>query len=225
MNLTFLKGQKGFSLLEVLVALALMALIFAFVSFGGAGPRQQLDSALENIERSLRFSSDESTIRNTVIRVHFFLDKNPAEFAVEYGPADSFMLPPTTEESAVKSLAEEEKSQKEQKKRDQGFARISEFQEKNAVIPDDVKLIGIASANQKNLTTEGQPSLYVFPTGEKESALIIVANSLEVAALSVDGFSGEMSRVYRKIEGVNNDNLNETQQKIAIDLLKEWQKQ
>lgn len=224
MNFRLIKGHEGFSLLEVLVALSLVALIFSLVTLGSSSPREKIDEALNNIERSVRFASDESTIRNAVIRLHFFMDKTPNEFAVEYGPADSFMLPAPSEESSVKSLADVEKAEKDQKKLNQNFNRVKEFQEKNATLPDDVRLIAVGTSVQANPQSEGQPSLYMFPTGEKDSAIIIVGNNEEVAALSVDGFSGDIERVYKKIEDVSKDNLNETQLKMAQDLFKEWQK-
>lgn len=219
-----LKGHDGFSLLEVLVALSLMTIIFALVIKGTSSSRDKIDEALESIERSVRFASDESALRNAVIRVHFFLDKNPAEFAVEYGPSDSFMLPATSEEGAVKSLADLEKSEKEQKKINQSFARITEFQEKNAKLTGDVRLVAVGSSVQTVPQTEGQPSIYMFPTGEKDSAIIVVGNNEEIAALVVDGFSGDFQRVYKTIESSNKENLNEIQTKMALDLFKEWQK-
>ncbi len=219
-----LKGHDGFSLLEVLVALSLMAIIFTLVIKGTSNSRDQIDEALENIERSVRFASDESALRNTVIRVHFFLDKNPAEFAVEYGPSDSFMLPATSEEGAVKSLADLEKSEKEQKKIDQSFSRITEFQEKNSKLPNDIRLVAVGSSVQTSPQTEGQSSIYMFPTGEKDSAIIVVGNNEEIAALVIDGFSGDFQRVYKTIDSTTKENLNEIQTKMALDLFKEWQK-
>lgn len=219
-----MKGHDGFSLLEVLVALSLMALVFAIASVGSFNPRQKIDEALSDLERSVRFASDESAIRNSVIRLHFFLDKNPNEYAVEYGPNDSFMLPATVEEVAVKSLADLEKADKEQKKVNQSFNRVKEFQEKNGIIPEDVRLIAVGTSVQAIPQSEGQPSIYMFPTGEKDSAIIVIGNQEEIAAITVDGFSGNIDRVYKKIEGATKDNLNETQLKMAIELFKEWQK-
>lgn len=224
MNFRLLKGHEGFSLLEILVALSLMAMVFALASIGGANSRQKIDEALSDIERSVRFASDESAIRNSVIRLHFFMDKTPNEFAVEYGPSDSFMLPAASEDSAVKSLADQEKIDKEQKKINQSFNRVKEFQEKNGTIPDDVRLVAVGTSVQATPQSEGQPAIYMFPTGEKDSAIIVIGNNEEIAALAVDGFSGNIDRVYKKIEGATKENLNETQLKMAIELFKEWQK-
>jgi len=219
-----MKGQSGFSLLEILVALSLMAMVFAIASVGSYNPRQKIDETLANIERSIRFASDESAIRNSVIRLHFFLDKTPHEFVVEYGPSDSFMLPAASEEGAVKSLADQEKSDKEQKKVNQNFTPVTEFQEKNAIIADEIRVIAVGTSVHNNLQSEGQPSIYMFPTGEKDSAIIIIANNQEVAGLIVDGFSGDIDRIYKPLGETTKENLSETQQKIGMDLFKEWQK-
>ena len=224
MNKKTTLGHKGFTLLEVLVALGLMALVFTLVSVGNFNPRQKIDESLENLERSIRFASDESAIRNAVIRIHFFMEKNPAEFSVEYGPADSFMLPAQTDEPIIKSLADQEKADKEQKKINQKFNRIKEFQEKNAELPDGIRLIAVVTSVQNKLITEGQPSLYMFPTGEKDSGLIIVGNTEEIAGISIDGFSQNYDRVYKKIENATKENLTEIQNKMAEELFKEWGK-
>lgn len=221
-----IKGHNGFSLIEVLVALTLMALVFTLVTINSGDSRQRLDEALENIERSSRFASDESAIRNAVIRIHFFIDKNPSEFAVEYSSSDAFMLPaPQTDEPSVKSIADQEKKEKEEKKINQNFARITEFQEKNAILPDGVRLIAVGIATQNTLQMEGQPSIYMFPTGEKDSAIVILGNNEEIAALVIDGFSGDYQRIYKKLEeSTSKENIAETQNKMALELFKEWQK-
>ncbi|RPJ66206.1 MAG: prepilin-type N-terminal cleavage/methylation domain-containing protein, partial [Alphaproteobacteria bacterium] len=107
---TLLKNNQGFTLIEILVALVLMALVLGITISSPFSSRDDLDKDVNSIERAIRYMSDEAALKNAVIRFHLLLDTDPQEYAVEYGPSDSFILPPKPEfETSVESKEEVEK--------------------------------------------------------------------------------------------------------------------
>jgi len=91
-----------------------------------------MEEAISNIERAIRFSVGESALRNVITRVQFDLDKDPQELSVEYGPDDSFVLPPSEERIMgveTEGTKESEEFEKRAKKINQSFNKVSEFSE------------------------------------------------------------------------------------------------
>ena len=50
------------------------------------------------------------------------------------------------------------------------------------------------------LITEGNVSLFTYPTGEKDSAIIILGNDIEIAFVEINPFIQEFNREYRPLE-------------------------
>jgi len=86
-------STKGFTLLEILIALGLMSLVFSFALNYNFSSRQLLEAEVKKIERAIRYSGDETSLRNKIIRIKFDLEKTPQSFTIEYGPDDNFVLP------------------------------------------------------------------------------------------------------------------------------------
>jgi len=162
-----LKSQQGFSLIEILVALLLVATIMALSISNPFGTTDDLESEVKNIERAITYMSDESAIRNTITRLHIYLSKDPQEYAIEYGPSSQFVLPAKSEDSInVMTKEEEEAKAKETKEINSKFARISDFQESNATLKESVKVFAVGDAKSKMIQENGEVSVYSFPSGE-----------------------------------------------------------
>lgn len=204
--LKLLKSNSGFTLIEILVALFLVVLLLGIVTTGGSfTQRQALDQYLDDMERSIRFSMDESVLRNSMIRVHFDLNKEPQNYAVEFGPNDSFVLPQVRYQGAAGtslSLKEEEELEAKVKKLNKKFNKVKEFQNKNKEIENGVRLVGIGTSGSEMLMTEFQANVYIYPTGEKDDAIIIFATEEEVAAISVSAFTTSFDKIYKDRKSV-----------------------
>ena len=74
-----LKDQKGFSLLEILIALAIAAGLYGTLIVNISNPRRNINEGLNNMERAIRFSGSEAALRNTLIRLQIKLgnEENP----------------------------------------------------------------------------------------------------------------------------------------------------
>ncbi len=216
-------NNKGFTLIEMLVALLLVTIVLTVVSGTSFSTRRNLDEALNDIERGIRFSSDESALRNSIIRVRFKLDEDPQTWSVEFGPDGNFVLPPINH-SVSQSKSDEEMEKKAQSEVDKQFSRIKEFQESDREFPLGVRVIGVATSLTQAMLLDGENSVYIYPTGEKDSAIIIVASDDELASLKISPFTMDIEREYFTVELQRDGDITEAQIELAERIYQEWQK-
>jgi prepilin-type N-terminal cleavage/methylation domain-containing protein len=220
-----LKSNKGFTLIEILIAFVLILFVLSIAMSDAFNTSADLDKESDNLERAVRFMSDEAALRNAVVRLHFMLKKAPQEYAIEYGPSDSFILPPESEfENKVLSLEEEEKAAKQTKEINLKFNKVQEFQDSNTEISENVKILGIGNANSQKLMSNGDVSIYSFPTGEKDDALILLANEEKVISLEINPFNSKIEKKSHKIEPVGNRELIDLQNEKAKEIFETWLK-
>jgi prepilin-type N-terminal cleavage/methylation domain-containing protein len=219
------KYNQGFTLIEILVALVLITLVLSLAISNPFSSRDDLDKEVSSVERALRFMGDEAILRNAVLRLHFILNKDPQEYAVEYGPSDNFILPSKEkEESSVESKEEAAKRKKSSKDLNLKFNRVTEFSETNTEISNRVKIIGIANLQSEKVQSTGEVSLYAFPSGEREASLVLIANDDEIISLKTNAFTPKIERQIHKIEAVNEKDLPEKQRSLAKEIFEEWKK-
>ena len=223
---TTLKKNDGFTLIEILVAMVLMTIILGISLSGSFSSRGNLDNDVNSIERALRFMSDEAALKNVVVRLHFMLDQKPQEYAVEYGPSDSFILPPNAEnETKTVSLEEAEKSKKIAKELNLKFNKVQEFQDNNYEMADNIKIIGVGTSQSIKLQSSGEISTYTYPSGEKDDALVLIASDDAIISLKVDPFSMKIERQIYPLENTNSGDLAALQQAKATEIFEKWQKE
>ena len=177
------------------------------------------------MERAVRFMSDEAVLRNAVVRLHFQLNKAPQEYSVEYGPNNSFVLPPESEfEVTTQSKEEEQKAAKALKDTNLKFNKVQEFQESNTEVSEYVKILGIGNSNSKRLKTTGDVSIYTFPTGEKDDALIILGNDEMIISLEINPFNQKIGKKTQKLELIGTRDINDLQAEKAKEIFETWLK-
>ncbi|AUN97964.1 type II secretion system protein [Bacteriovorax stolpii] len=221
-----LKSNQGFTVIEILIALVLITLVMAMALSNPFSTSQDLDQESDNIERAIRFMSDEAVLRNSVVRLHFMLGKAPQEYAVEYGPSSSFVLPPEPEhESTSQSKEEEEKEAKRLKETNMQFNKVQEFQDSNKEMPEGVKILGVGNGNSEKFKSTGDVSVYTFPTGEKDDAIIILANDENVISLEVNPFNQKIEKKTHKLENPGNREINDLQAAKAKEIFETWLKE
>ncbi|RLA65402.1 MAG: hypothetical protein DRQ88_03370 [Epsilonproteobacteria bacterium] len=220
-----IKDDRGFSLLEILVALAIGASIYGLYEAGSHSGRKNLEELGTNLERAVRYSVDESALRNTIVRIHFLFDTDPQEYAVEFGPDDSFVLPIIKGGgSEGVSLKDREKYVNQIQKLNKSFNLVKEFDEKNRQISDNISVIGIGTSLSEELITDFHASIYFYPSGEKDSVIIILGSEEEVMSITIDPFTLEMEREYRafSVEKYDKDLILAQQKELAEELFNEW---
>ena len=217
-------GQKGFSLFEIMVALMLMALVFG-IGLSVPSSSKHIDEEVTKIERALGFIGDEATLKNAVVRLHFNLSATPQDFAVEYGPSDSFILPKMEEEKVELKKDAENKNNKN-KDLNLKFNKVEEFQESNTELPEDVVVLGVGHSESEKLQITGEASVYSYPSGEKDSAIIILGTNDKVVALKVAAFNNEVKKEIVSFKEIENDEaLKKKHDDIRKELFEKWHKE
>lgn len=219
---SLLSNQSGFSLLEIIVALVLIVTIVTLVPFGGADQEHdQLKETMTKISRASRFSVNESILRSVIVRIKFDFEANPAEYSVEYGKKANLVLPETQDLSRL-SIKEREAEDKNAKKFDNQFNPVTEFIDEPQQFPELVSFYGLGTTYYSSLITEGTPSIYFYPTGEKDSAIIFLHTPLEIAALEISPFEDIMRETYYKFTPRELENFDNSLESKAREMFEQW---
>lgn len=188
--------DQGFSLIEILVALLLAALIFtALPSSEDSRRHRDLQNAINDLDRAVRFASNESVLRNALVRLNVNLEKLPIEYSVEYGPRENMILPSMQDTSKL-SLEEAEKEKKKASSIDSQFTLVDEFQDITREFSPEVEVLGVATSFQKSLIRDARASIYFYPTGERDGALFFLGTQDELAFLEVLPFQEKTNAEY-----------------------------
>lgn len=179
---------------------------------------------MDNFERAVRFSHDESILRNRIIRLLIRFDGEAQNFTVEYGPDSDFVLPAQfLTDSEQAELLNDEELAKKRKEIDKAFSKVEEFQEEPQEINDMVRIIGVGSSLTNSLELSEGANLFFYPSGEKDAAIIIIATDEEIGTLEIEPFTMDFKREFYRIEGDTGDIL-EFQLQRAKALYEEWLK-
>lgn len=218
-----IQNDQGFSLIEILVALVLAALIFLAVpSSDNVQKHRDLQTALEDLDRSVRFAGNEAVLRNSVVRLRISLDKTPVEYSVEYGPAGNLPLPDMPEAKGSKSLEEIKAENDKRSALDRQFTKVEEFEDIKHEISSDVSILGVASTSSKELMKEGEATLYFYPTGEKDGGLIVFSTIEEIAYLEIAPFLSQTKSVFEPLKTSSVAKLEDILQTRMEEVYKEW---
>ena len=215
-------GHQGFTVVEIMVALMLVVLVFALVP-SGAGDEEaaNMDKALEDFKRAVRFSVNEAVLRNSIVRLSIDLAANPQEYVVEYSTEGGLALP---ESQPLEDLSfdEREIQEKAMKDLDSQFQKVAEFSEEPKTLPFDVTVLGLANANRPDIVQDGRAFVYFYPTGEKDAALLFLTTTSELAALSIPPFENTTFSDYYTYSEVDLRNIEASQQEKMKELREEW---
>jgi prepilin-type N-terminal cleavage/methylation domain-containing protein len=219
-NLT--KCDQGFSLIEILVALVLAALIFLVIpTSDNVQKHRDLQTALDDLDRSVRFAGNEAVLRNSVVRLKISLDKKPVEYTVEFGPTGNFPLPDLTEKTSM-SLQEEKVEQEKKANLNKQFNKVDEFEDIKHKFSENVEVLGMATTTSKNLIKEGEAYLYFYPTGEKDGGIIILSTIEEIAYIEIAPFLSETNLVFKPLNTSSVAKLEDILQTRMDEVYKEW---
>lgn len=220
-----LKNPKGFSIVEIMVALMLVATVMTMVPFSSEDrDRQLLEDTVNLLNRTVRFSVNESILRNVLVRIKFNLETQPVEYSVEYGDGPEVILPGSIDESKL-SYSEKEALAESQKKFDGKFTPITEFTDGPQTLPEGVEIFGIGTSYNPKLMNFGEASIYFYPTGEKDSSLIIINNEIGMGTLSIAPFENTTTHDFIRFTDEEIDRFDETIEAKSKEEFEKWLKE
>lgn len=210
------QNQAGFTLLEILVALALVSVILMMVAGSSFSSRKNLDELMANMERTIRFSADEAALKNQFLRLTISLDDEEQKISLEYSDDPNLVI--DTEDK------EEDDDEEESKKKKDNFLPVPDFDSDEIKVPVGVKIVGVATGIQQKLISDSEAQLYFYPTGEKDSAIIIFATDDEMAYLEAEPFKQVIERTYVPYDvEITEENFADKTLEMAEDFFKKWQ--
>ncbi len=217
-------SQKGFSLIEILVAMALVSIILLIAVGSDFSNRKSLDQVLDNYERIIRFSTDEASLKNSFVRMNInFEQENGQNLTLEYSDDKDFIIDADFE----KSLSEVSESEKEfveekQKKQDSSFSIVEEFDAEEFEVPPNVRVLGVGSELTESFRTTGKTQIYFYPNGQKDASIIIFATEDEIATLEIEPFRRVINRTYAEMPEEIPSDYEEFLIDRANEIYKEW---
>jgi len=218
-------SNLGFTLIEILIALALMSLVFSFALNYNFTSRQLLESESKKIERAINYASDEAPLRNKVIRLKFKLEEPPQGFSIEYGPDENFVLPakkvPEKDNLTESQILEIEE---ELKKLDRNFLPITDIDEANLKIDESIQVLGIGVLEDKKIIFDFYPSVHFYPSGEKDAVIIFMASDEEIIAIVVSPFMTDIEKIYQKLEFNEYDEVDDVKYNTMLTMFEDYLK-
>ncbi len=172
-----MKNKQAFSLIEILVTIALIAIISAIAIPGTLVLFQvSLDSYANKLASLFRITRDHAILTNQVVRFRFNLDEQ--EYWVESAPSD-FLLP-SKKEIAKREDRDFEKKEtqtdEEKEEEETSFTPVESILKKQQKVPSSIIIFSIVSPRHSQEITSGIVDIYFFPDGIAETASINLQN-------------------------------------------------
>lgn len=219
-------SQKGFSLIEILVAMALVSIILLIAVGTDFSDRKSLDQILDKYERVIRFSSDEAILKNNFVRMNLNIDKDDGQhLSLEYSDDKNFVIDlELARRENSESESDKELREEKEKEQNSSFSNVPEFEAEDFELPGNVVLLGSGSELTENFITSGKTQIYFYPNGQKDASIIIFATSDELATLEIEPFRRVINRRYIKIPEDFNGEFEEYIIEKANEIFSEWAK-
>ncbi|MDD0852298.1 prepilin-type N-terminal cleavage/methylation domain-containing protein [Halobacteriovorax sp. GB3] len=228
----FVQNKQGFTLIEILVALAILALTATMMIGFFDTDRAELDKAASTLEKAVALSESEAIYRNSFTRIFFDLKSDtdleysdnpvilstPQIYTVQYGTDSKITIDP--ELFQIDEDEDDEELLALSKKQEQNFQPLPELEEGKVEIASTVRIFSIGSSLLKSNVTEGKIALYTFPNGEKDAGIIILGTTSELVSLTIEPFSSRTERRYYDIRGKQIEEIRE----IVEGIYNEWLK-
>lgn len=107
---------------------------------------------------------------------------------------------------------------------DKNFNPIQDFSEKVLEVPDDVFLLGAASNLNPQLATESSLAIYSYPSGERDSAIIMLGTDEEIVAITTQGYTADVKMDFFSLRQDTQTDVDTQRQSKTKELHELWLK-
>lgn len=174
-NLTMHKQNKGFTMVELLVVIALIGLITLLTLPTVSSFFQvSLGSATRDLATTIKEAYNSAVITGKVHRIAYDLKSH--EFWAESGPTNTLL---STESSKEKERKKKRSNQNDNVDSGQGasFSLDKAITKKKKPLPRGVEFESILSESDRDPVREGMAYTHIFPNGITERTLIYLKDS------------------------------------------------
>jgi prepilin-type N-terminal cleavage/methylation domain-containing protein len=188
-------SNSGFSLIEILVVIGLMALITGiFVpSFTGVF-RESGEAFIRQTALMMGQARDRALLTDKLIRLRIDLDKQV--MALDEAPSE--YLVPKLPDGALSEREKEEQAKKEAAT----FRPVSELMKEPRKMPEGIRIIQVKSPRYKKPVTEGVALVYFFNNGNTDGATIYLETAEKThQAITIHPITGVSKLEARGPEG------------------------
>ena len=187
-----MRNQRGFTLIELIVVVAVMAVITGAVVTGVGNVRgASVQSETSKIGVAVRYLYNLTVLSGKVHRLAFDLDKRMywGEEQTSDDPCQQFLLPGEGDEEEAKKAAKKKPKkgkngkpiEEEPAKLDGGFTETKSRLLAKYTMDPGISIAGVMTSHQNEPLKKGMAYLYFFPNGSTENALIWVKGDGDAA--------------------------------------------
>lgn len=177
--------RQGFTLIEILVAITIIALITALAIPGfNYAFRTSTESFARQMAAVFREAKDRALLTRQLVRIKIDLTKQA--YWVE-AAGGNYILPSEEEIKRQK----EDLFKKDEEQEESAFAMVKEITRDKKTVPYGMKINKVQSPRYKEALTEGEAEIYYFPSGISDAAVVELEDSEKVKrSLSVNPVTG-----------------------------------
>jgi len=183
------RANRGFTLIEVILVVAIIAVVVTGATFGlGAISRTRLRSSAFRVMSAARFAYSRSLTQGTTTRLRFDLEKNTMAIEETYTPVtlatneqlesdegqavDPWDLARTRLQEPLNPVTPTSPFQPISNKSGKVLERYSA-----KPVGDDISVHALITPHESDTRTDGEGSVYFFPGGVTEHAVIQLSDS------------------------------------------------
>ena len=217
-------GHDGFTIIEILMAISLVAVVFIIIPFAIIETdRQKIEGALEKLQRAITSGTDEAILKNSIVRLKVEYNEQQLEYSLEYGQGANLVLPQIKDLSRL-SLKEREAEIEKQEKLDSKFNKTREFLNSNEKLPEIIQIFAQGTAYQEDILLEPPFYIYFYPTGEKDDSILMFYTPEEIATFTVHAFEDRTDIEYIPFTESDIANLDSALENKTKEIFENWLK-
>jgi prepilin-type N-terminal cleavage/methylation domain-containing protein len=166
--------QQGFTLIEIMIVVAIMAGVIAMVAPRLASPNMKIQSTVRKMASLTHILQTQARLRNLTYRLVIQMsEKDGSQYWVENSPGEAAIM---SEEQEKEFARQTSIDQEKLKKNRPTFAKDKEFTHLVGPLPSQIKILEVEFKGREHPSTEGTVYIYFFPQGLSQEAAIHIGD-------------------------------------------------